>query len=221
MDIRTFEYILYDGYKIRQYNLNVCKYDNLRYKDAPIFARCFEHYEQRLSSLRLWPPQITPSKETLCMAGFYYHFIYKCTCCYSCGLKLSSWRKKQNPLNCHITWNPFCQYLNLIQHLMTKKQKHMLQTGMEQHLNNTDLTYMKRELKLYIKSEEINNLHSSSMVDIVNISENLLCLVCYTHKREYIALPCRHFCFCLYCLYSSSFCSLCRTRVHGCIRINL
>ncbi|KAG4105300.1 hypothetical protein H8356DRAFT_1634163 [Neocallimastix lanati (nom. inval.)] len=50
-------------------------------------------------------------------------------------------------------------------------------------------------------------------------SDESLCVVCLTEKREYAFLPCRHLCVCHHCLHYLEKCPLCRTPIQKYMKI--
>ena len=52
---------------------------------------------------------------------------------------------------------------------------------------------------------------SSSPQDVYADDHSEDCVVCLTHERDTILLPCRHFCVCGHCMEMITKCPICRT----------
>lgn len=75
----------------------------------------YASYDARLSTYKMWPKEMSQSKEELAAAGFFYMGKDDQTSCYYCGGKLKDWEPEDNPWNQHAKWFNQCSYL-----LMTK-----------------------------------------------------------------------------------------------------
>ena len=79
----------------------------------PVFAT-FPNYrkrENRLKSFENWPQNTSQHPIDLSASGFFYENREDEVCCFSCGLKLKSWKSKGDPWEEHAKHSMMCPYL--------------------------------------------------------------------------------------------------------------
>ena len=76
--------------------------------------KSYFYYDDRISSLDAWSPQITPDKYQLARAGFFYSGFGDRVVCFSCDLKLYNWEKTDDPWIEHCTKSPNCLFVKLV-----------------------------------------------------------------------------------------------------------
>ncbi|XP_053382447.1 baculoviral IAP repeat-containing protein 3-like [Mercenaria mercenaria] len=74
----------------------------------------FMFYEDRLSTFKKWPKQMSQKQTDLAKSGFYYTGENDAVKCFSCKIKLHNMESNDIPMQEHSRWSPNCVFLNMI-----------------------------------------------------------------------------------------------------------
>ncbi|MGA9377703.1 MAG: baculoviral IAP repeat-containing protein, partial [Phormidium sp.] len=69
-----------------------------------------------------WPRQILQKPKSLAEAGFFYSTFSDEVECFSCGISLKGWERKDNVFEQHAIWNPKCDFVKLIKGSLYSEQ---------------------------------------------------------------------------------------------------
>lgn len=91
---------------------------NMNVSDSVALTRAcnknYIYYDDRLFTFLTWPQQITPSKEDLTFAGFYYTGQSDLVKCFMCGVELCQFNCTDTAMEEHRKWSRDCIYLKMI-----------------------------------------------------------------------------------------------------------
>ncbi|AQQ79986.1 putative inhibitor of apoptosis [Leptopilina boulardi filamentous virus] len=109
---------------LNQYNVlpasckDISKFWNMCYiliRNTEIYHTEYNSYDFRLDSFENRWPNTSICKKRLAKAGFFLSNERNgTTTCFSCNLKITSWKLYNNPLKVHIFKEPNCLYMNLL-----------------------------------------------------------------------------------------------------------
>ncbi len=82
----------------------------------PVRLPEYSDYESRIQTFRgKWPKYLGgPTPEELARAGFFYLGEGDKVKCFSCGVSLHEWEKKDSAYLEHVRWSPDCHYVPLV-----------------------------------------------------------------------------------------------------------
>jgi hypothetical protein len=66
----------------------------------------------RIASFENWPSESCARPLPLARAGFFYSNISDEVICFSCGLRVSNWEPRQDPMSIHRRMAPHCKFIN-------------------------------------------------------------------------------------------------------------
>ena len=88
---------------------------NMDVTDCVSNNRSMEYYENRLSTFATYPKQMLPDKFQLARAGLYYTGKSDICQCFQCHVKLSSWKRDDDPTKEHFKWSRNCKDMKMIE----------------------------------------------------------------------------------------------------------
>jgi len=110
----------------------------------------------------------------------------------------------------------FLNYWHIVHSQVTLNEKLMLYEGDLETLKQKSLNEL-NDLK-YTLEETLNRV-IKVINEKENESESELCVVCLDEKKEYIFVPCGHYCCCEKCINKLSECPICRKIVDQKIKV--
>ena len=147
--------------------------------------------------------------EALTDAGFYYSRTHSdLVICFYCGGGLRGWGATDNPWIEHAAAYPDCGFTKLVRGERFIKACTELDRGaVEDDKWAEYIKFVETESGKCPPQEEDNKI------------EDLLCLVCFSGKREIVYMPCSHIATCRTCGPSFDKCIVCRKRVAAFLKV--
>ncbi|VVC41445.1 Hypothetical protein CINCED_3A003654 [Cinara cedri] len=165
--------------------------------------------------------------QTLCEAGFYYHIggdeELDQLICFCCNQSLDDFKDNDEPWTEHAKNSPTCSYVLLSKGKYFVDMVCGLIPNPEELSNNSaDLEQVTNPMSrvydfLHSKKSKLNSTKTSDKQIIMpplssssQISDNIVCKICYKEEIKIVFLPCRHAITCISCAFAIDQCALCR-----------
>lgn len=159
------------------------------------------NYEiNRLNTFHDWNVSFI-DKRTLAMLGFYSMKRSDLVKCYFCHVKIGMWEEGDDVLADHIRWSPSCNFIQRKQTnnvaIDTELFEKALQNITPPSIDEFPIKRSKTTTEGTI--EDSNN-------------DEMMCIICFTNKRNIVLLPCGHIITCAMCTsrIKSFRCPICR-----------
>jgi len=184
--------------------------------------------EARLKSFDGWPPGLAQRPLQLASAGFFYMQTSDHVRCFCCDGALRNWEPKDDPWVEHARWFSRCNFL-----LSVKGEEYVKQIHAQYKDDDLGLGgHTRGNLPEAAKEEETKEEQPTEQAQVEtkgapedtetpkarNLSEALLCKICYDQEMSMVFLPCGHSLSCPSCATALSHCPLCRKRIDATVR---
>jgi len=180
--------------------------------------------EARMKSFDGWPPGLAQRPLQLASAGFFYMNTSDHVRCFCCDGALRNWEPNDDPWVEHARWFSRCSFL-----LSVKGEEYVKQIHDQYKDDDPGLGGHTRESAS--KDEETKKDQPAAEAEVAeeiikptetsnprNLSEALLCKICYDQEMSMVFLPCGHSLSCPSCATALSHCPLCRKRIDATVR---
>jgi len=189
---------------LRRIEIDDCGHSNSRRTEEEIKPKYkypfYSDISARLDSFKEWPINLKQRPEDLANAGLFYTGNGDHTICFHCGEGLRRWEENDIPWVEHANFFPDCPYV------IAMKYKERLGTVDSQ-------TTQQKPIE--------NASEPSDESAAPEIDDNIVCTLCYSQKRSVLFLPCKHLLSCGQCSTRLDSCPLCRSKLEGCIKVQL
>ena len=81
-------------------------------EETPVLPS-YKYYDNRLETFGNWKKTL-PTKKQLAKAGFVFLGKKDTTTCFACGLNLSFWERKDEPMTEHKKYSPSCEFVKIV-----------------------------------------------------------------------------------------------------------
>jgi len=187
--------------------------------------------EARMKSFDGWPPGLAQRPLQLASAGFFYMGMSDHVKCFCCNGALRNWEPKDDPWVEHARWFSRCNFLLSVKGEDYVKQIHAQykddDPGLGGHTRGNEVNAaqvetkeeeQEEEMKTVPLAEEAAPVKGSEVSNTSNLSEALLCKICYDQQMSIVFLPCGHSLSCPSCATALRNCPLCRKRIDATVR---
>lgn len=154
----------------------------------------------RLNTFHNWNVSFI-DKRTLAMLGFYSMNRSDLVKCYFCHVEIGMWEEGDDVLADHIRWSPRCDFIQRKQTNNVAIDTELLEKALQ---NITPPPIDKFPIKRSTTTTE------GTIEDANN--DEMICIICFTNKRNIVLLPCGHITTCAMCTnrIKSFKCPICR-----------
>jgi hypothetical protein len=182
--------------------------------------------ETRVNSFEGWPLGLAQKPLQLAEAGFFYMKSSDHVKCFCCDGALRNWEPNDDPWVEHARWFSRCNYL------LSVKGEEYVRKIIDKYKNQDSAALRnvgekeekavenaaEKSAESPAKEVEEKTLPNNPNPDNNNLSEALLCKICYDQQMSMVFLPCGHSLSCPSCATALSNCPLCRKRIEGTVR---
>lgn len=176
---------------------SIIPFSQLNNNEHPPYAML----QTRLATYDEWPIQIKQTPKQLSKAGYFYTGRADKVTCFSCGISIRNWGKRNNPWRQHIIASEKCTYLQLCKgkvYIDKIKNKYILRKSKKENISDR---------KTHTNKNEIRNFK------VRHYQRFEKCMFCEEHPRNIAILTCGHMVSCSYCIPNFKTCHCCRSTI--------